>query len=150
MILINLGFRQKPKFLKISVGFVKFAKWYQSSEKPKWQDTQKSKKTRIAKITELAKLQFLSVKRDLTLVTPCTVIYLVVMIETLLYCIFYMYVNCVLTEHLAEYERFKYVSQCKVAKSKFKVYQVSFLSCPFCTCQMCLYMNIMSSYMSEW
>ena len=86
--LINLGFRQKPKFLKISVGFVKFAKWYQSSENPKWQDTQKSKKSRIAKITELAKLQFLSVKRVLTLVTPCTVIYPVVLIETLLYCIF--------------------------------------------------------------
>ena len=62
VILINLGFRQKPKFLKISVGFVKFAKWYQHSEKPKWQDIQKSKKSRIAKITELAKLQFLSVK----------------------------------------------------------------------------------------
>ena len=56
--LINLGFRQKPKFLKISVGFVKFAKWYQSSEKLKWQDTQKSIKSRIAKITELAKLTF--------------------------------------------------------------------------------------------
>ena len=68
VILINLGFRQKPKFLKISVGFVKFAKWYQSSKKPEWQDTQKSKKSRIAKITELAKLQFLSVKRVLTLV----------------------------------------------------------------------------------
>ena len=105
--MINLGFRQKPKFLKISVGFVKFAKWYQSSKKPKWQDTQKSKKSRIAKITELAKLQFLTVKRVLTLVAPCTVIYFVVLIETLLYCISYMYVNCVLTEHLAECERFK-------------------------------------------
>ena len=41
VILINLGFRQKPKFLKISVGFVKFAKWYQSGKKPKWQDIQK-------------------------------------------------------------------------------------------------------------
>ena len=69
VILINLGFRQKPKFLKISVGLVKFVKWYQSSKKPKWQDTQKSKNSRIAKITELAKLQFLSVKRVLTLVT---------------------------------------------------------------------------------
>ena len=29
-----------------------------------------------------------------------------------------MYVNCVLTEHLAECERFKYFSKCKVAKSK--------------------------------
>ena len=147
MILINLGFRQKPKFLKISVGFVKFANWYQSSKKPKWQDIQKSKKSRIAKTTELARLQFLSVKRILTLVTPCTVIYLV-LIEILLYCIFYMYVNCVLTEHLAECERFKYFSKCKVAKSKSV--SSSFLSCPFCTCQMCLYTNLMSSYMSEW
>ena len=110
VILINLGFRQKTKFLKISVGFVKFAKWY---KKPKWQDTQKSKKSRIAKITELAKLTFLSVKKVLILVPLCTVIYLV-LIETLLYCIFYMYVNCVLTEHLAECERFKYFSKCKV------------------------------------
>ena len=44
VILINLGFRQKPKFFKISVGFVKFAKWYQDRKKPKWQDTQKSLK----------------------------------------------------------------------------------------------------------
>ena len=148
--MINLGFRQKPKFLRISVGFVKFAKWYQSSKKPKWQDTQKSKKSRIVKITELAKLQFLSVKRVLTLVTPCTVIYLVVLIETLLYCIFYMYVNCALTEHLAECERFKYFQSTKWPNQKLKVYQVPFLSCPFCTCQMCLYTNLMSSYMSEW
>ena len=42
VILINQGFRQKPKFLKISVGFVKFANWYQSVvKKPKWQDIQK-------------------------------------------------------------------------------------------------------------
>ena len=128
--MINLGFRQKPKFLKISVGFIKFAKWYQSSKKPKWQDTQKSKKSRIAKITELARLQFLSVKRILTLVTPCTVIYLV-LIETLLYCIFYMYVNCVLTEHLAECERFKYFSKCKVTKSKIKSIPSSLFELPF-------------------
>ena len=98
VILINLGFRQKPKFLKISVGFVKFAKWYQCSKKNQSGKIPKSlKKSRIAKITELAKLTFLSVERVLTLVSPCTVIYLVVLIETLLYCIFYMYVNCVLT-----------------------------------------------------
>ena len=59
-------------------------------------------------------------KKGFDLSTPCTVIYLVVLIETLLYCIFYMYVNCVLTEHLAECERFKYLSKCKVAKSKTK------------------------------
>ena len=128
--MINLGFRQKPKFLNISVGFVKFAKWYQSSKKPKWQDTQKSKKSRIAKITELAKLQFLSVKRVLTLVTPCSVIYLV-LIEILLYCIIYMYVNCVLTEYLAECERFKYFSKCKVLKSKIKSVPRSLFELPF-------------------
>ena len=46
------------------------------------------KSQELQKITELAELQFLSVKRVLTLVTPCTVIYLAVLIETLLYCIF--------------------------------------------------------------
>ena len=85
----------------------------------------------MAKLTELAKLQFLSVKRVLTLVTPCTVIYLVVLIETLLYCIFYMYVNRVLTEHLAECERFKYFSKCKVAKSKIKSVPSSLFELPF-------------------
>ena len=89
------------------------------------------KKSRIVKITKLAKLQFLSVKRVLTLVTPCTVTYLVVLIETLLYCIFYMYVNCALTEHLAECERFKYFSKCKVAKSKIKSVPSSPFELPF-------------------
>ena len=131
VILINLGFRQKPKFLKISVGFVKFSKWYQSSKKPKWQDTQKSKKSRIAKVTELTKLQFLSVKRILTLVTPCTVIYLVVLNELLLYCIFICMSNCVLIEHLAECERFKYFSKCKVVKLKIKSVPSSFFELPF-------------------
>ena len=70
VILINLGFRQKPKFLRISVGFVKFAKWYQSSKKPKWQDTQKSKKSRIAKITELVKLQFFKCEKGFDLGNP--------------------------------------------------------------------------------
>ena len=115
----------------MNFGFVNFAKWYQSSEKSKWQDTQKSKKSRIAKIIELAKLTFLSVKRVLTLVPPCTVIYLVLLIETLLYCIFYMYVNCVLTEHLVECERFKYFSKCKVVKSKIKSVPSSFFELPF-------------------
>ena len=78
------------------------------------------KKSRIAKITELAKLQFLSVKRIFDLSNPLYCNLLFVLIETLLYCIFYMYVNCVLTEHLAECERFKYFSKCKVVKSKIK------------------------------
>ena len=67
----------------------------------------------------------------MTLVTPCTVIYLAVLIEILLYCIFYMYVNCALTEHLAECERFKYFSKCKVAKSKTKSVPSSFFGLPF-------------------
>ena len=66
VILINQGFRQKPKFLKISVGFVKFAKWYQIVVKNQsGKISKKSEKSRIAKTTELAKLQFLSVKRVL-------------------------------------------------------------------------------------
>ena len=129
--MINLGFRQKPKFLKISVGFVKFAKWYQSSKKPKWQDTQKSKKSRIAKVTELATLQFLSVKRVFDLGNPLYCNLPFVLIKILLYCIFYMYVNCVLTEHLAECERFKYLSKCKVAKSKIKSVPSSLFELPF-------------------
>ena len=56
--LINLGFRQKPKFFKISVGFVKFAKWYQSSKKPKWQDTQKSKDQELQKSQNLQSCHF--------------------------------------------------------------------------------------------
>ena len=66
----------------------------------------------------------------MTLVPPCTVIYLV-LIETLLYCIFYIYVNCILTEHLAECERFKYFSKCKVVKSKIKSVPSSFFGLPF-------------------
>ena len=80
---------------------------------------------------ELQKSQNLSVKRILTLVTPCTVIYLVVLIETLLYCIFYMYVNCVLTEHLAECERFKYFSKFKVVKLKIKSVPSFLFELPF-------------------
>ena len=129
--MINLGFRQKPKFLKISVGFVKFAKWYQSNKKPKWQDTQKSKKSSIAKITELAKLQFFKCKQDFDLGNPLYCNLPFVLIEILLYCIFYMYVNCVLTEHLAECERFKYFSKCKVAKSKIKTVLSSLFELPF-------------------
>ena len=110
----------------------------------KLQDTQKSKKSRIAKIT---KLSVLSVKRWFSVISIIT---LFVLMETLLYCNFYAHVNCVLTEHLAECERFKYFSKYKVVKSKLKVYQVHFLVSPFCTCNMCLYMNLMSSYMSEW
>ena len=129
--MINLGFRQKPKFLKISVGFVKFAKWYQSSKNQSGKIPKSLKNQELQKITELAKLQFLSVKRVLTLVTPCTVTYLVVLIEVLLYGIFYLYVNCVLTEHLAECERFKYFSKCKVVKSEIKSVPSSFFELPF-------------------
>ena len=42
-----------------------------------------------------------------------------------------MYVNCVLTEHLAECERFKYFSKCKVVKSKIKSVPSSFFELPF-------------------
>ena len=38
----------------------------------------------------------------------------------------------------------------KWLNQKLKVYQVHFLVSPFCTCQMCLYMNLMSSYMSSY
>ena len=46
-----------------------------------------------------------------------------------------MYVNCVLTEHLAECERFKYFSKCKVVKSKIKsvpssLFELLFLDLP--------------------
>ena len=117
---------------------------------------------------------------------------LVALIDILLYCIFCINVNCLLTEHLAECERFKYLW----LNQKSKVYQVRFLVSPFCTkcllhepnefihvrvvnklqiqrvvnklqiqihyCRGCLgfwshlsvpnafYMNLMSSYMSEW
>ena len=42
-----------------------------------------------------------------------------------------MYVNCVLTEHLAGCERFKYISKCKVAKSKIKSVLSSLFELPF-------------------
>ena len=42
-----------------------------------------------------------------------------------------MYVNCVLKEHLAECERFKYFSKCKVAKSKIKSVPSSLFELPF-------------------
>ena len=42
-----------------------------------------------------------------------------------------MYVNCVLTEHLAECERFKYFSKCKVVKSKIKSVPSSLFELPF-------------------
>ena len=44
---------------------------------------------------------------------------------------FCMYVNCVLTEHLAECERFKYFSKCKVVKSKIKSVPSSFFGFTF-------------------
>ena len=42
-----------------------------------------------------------------------------------------MYVNCVLTEHLAECERSKYFSKCKVVKSKIKSVPSSFFGPTF-------------------
>ena len=103
-----------------------------SSKKPKWQDTQKSKKkSRIAKITELAKLSVLSAKECLALKSVLDLFPLVVLIETLLYCILYIYANCVLSEHLAECERFKYFSKCKVVKSKIKSVPSSFFGFTF-------------------
>ena len=42
-----------------------------------------------------------------------------------------MYVNCVLTEHLAECERFKYFSKWKVVKSKIKSVPSSFFGLTF-------------------
>ena len=87
-------------------------------------------KSRIAKTTKLAKFLVLSVKRVLTLVPPCTVNYLV-LIETLLYCIFCMYVNCVLTEHLAECKRFKSFQSAKWLKVKIKSVPSSFFGFTF-------------------
>ena len=102
-----------------------------SSKKTKWQGTQKSEKSRITKTIKLAKLLVLSVKRVLTLVPPCTVIYLVVLIETLLYCIFCICVNCVLIEHLAECKRFKLFQSTKWLKVKIKSVPSSFFGFTF-------------------
>ena len=99
--------------------------------KPKWQDTQKSEKSRIAKTTKLAKLLVLSAKKVLTLVPPCTVNYLVVLIETLLYCIFCIFVNCLLTELLAECKRFKPYQSTKWLKVKIKSVPSSFFGFTF-------------------
>ena len=100
-------------------------------KKPKWQDIQKSENSKTAKIIKLAKLLVLCVKGVLTLVPPCTVIYLVVLIETLLYCIFCIYVNCVLTEHLAECKRFKPFQSTKWLKVKIKSVPSSFFGFTF-------------------
>ena len=89
------------------------------------------KNQELQKIIKLAKLSVLSVKRSLTLKSVLDLFNLVVLIETLLYCIFYMYVNCVLTEHLTECERFKYFSKCKVVKSKIKSVPSSFFGFTF-------------------
>ena len=91
----------------------------------------KSEKLRIAKPIKLAKLLVLSVKRVLTLVPPCTVIYLVVLIETLLSCIFCKYVSCVLTEYLAECKRFKPFQSTKWLKVKIKSVPNSFFGFTF-------------------
>ena len=67
----------------------------------------------------------------MTLVPPCTVIYFVVLIETLLYCIFCIYVNCVLTEHLAECKRFKPFQSTMWLKVKIKSVPSSFFGFTF-------------------
>ena len=76
----------------------------------------KSKK--IAKYFRVEKYSISSVKRYLVILKIALVESLIVLIETLLYCIFCMYVNCVLTEHLAECKRYKSFSKCKMVKSK--------------------------------
>ena len=76
----------------------------------------------------MAKLSDLSVERLFSVISKPA---LVVLIGTLLHCIFYIHVNCVLTEHLAECERFKYFSKCKVVKSKIKSVPSSFLGLTF-------------------
>ena len=86
----------------------------------------KSKKSRFAGITELAKLSFLSVERLFSVISEFV---LVVLIETLLYCIFCRCINCVLTEHLAECERFNYFSE--VQGSQIKGVPSSFYWLPF-------------------
>ena len=125
MILINLGFRQKPKFVKICVGFVKFAKVPKVVKTKVARYPKVWKKPKFTKITKLAKSSVLSVKRYLH-----NLIHLVVLIEICIVLYFCMF--SILTEHLAECERFKYFQSAKWSK----VYQVHFLGCPFCTCQM--------------
>ena len=77
------------------------------------------------------KLLVLNEKRVLTLVPPCTVNYLVVLIETSLHYIFNMYVNCVLTEYFAECKRFKPFQSTKWLKVKIKSVPSSFFGFTF-------------------
>ena len=98
MILINLGFRQKPKLVKICVGFVKFAKVPKVVKTKVARYPKVWKEPKFVKITKLAKSYFQCKKgifiTALVLIEICIVLY------------FCMY--CILTEHLAECERFKY------------------------------------------
>ena len=88
-------------------------------KKPKWQDIQKSKNPKNYNIFQnWQSIQFQVLKGILVILNIALVELLIVLIETLLYCIFCMYVNCVLTEHLTECKRFKSFPKCKVVKSK--------------------------------
>ena len=112
MILINLGFRQKPKFVKISIGFVKFAKV------PKVVKNQSGKIPTILEKIKICKNHQVS-----------KIIHLVVLIEICIVLYFCMY--CVLTEHLAECERLKYFQSAKWSKVKIKGVPSSFFGLPF-------------------
>ena len=92
-----------------------------SGKKPKWQDTQRSKKNqKITKYFRIGKVFNFKGRKVffLVILKIALVELLIVLIETLLYCIFCIYVNCVLTEHLAGCKRFKSFLKCKVVKSK--------------------------------
>ena len=56
MILINLGFRQKPKFIKICVGFVKFAKVPKVVTNQSGKISKSLEKTKICKNLQVSKI----------------------------------------------------------------------------------------------
>ena len=105
-----------------------------SGKKPKWQYTQKVWKFNNCKNKKNC-FQFLVQKRVFLVILKVTPVeLLIVLIETLLYCIFCMYVNCVLIEYLAECKRFKSFLSVKWLKVQIKCSPSSFLGSPFCTC----------------
>ena len=109
----------KNKVTQTYIGFVKICKLVPKVVKtPKWQDIQETKNPKkLQNILELKKIQFQVCKGILVLFKDCFVKPLIVLIAPLLNCIiFCMYVNCVLTEHLAECKRPKSFSKCKVVK----------------------------------
>ena len=140
MILINLHFRQTPKFVKICVGFVKFAKVPKVVKNQSGKIPKSLEKTKICKNHQVSKIISFKCRKGICITA------LVVLIEICIVLYFCMY--CILTEHLAKCERFKYFQSAKWSKIKIKSAASSFLGYPFCTCQMYLY--LMSSYMSEW